>query len=78
MTFKSFYTSGLTGAWVTRKKERRVNGVEQLTVDCVSSVSCFITNGLWAVVGRRAVSVWVGLSSAVEVFVFYWTQSKFG
>ena len=32
MTFKSFYTSGLTGASVTRKKEQRVNGVEQLTV----------------------------------------------
>ena len=35
MTFKRFYTSELTGASVTRKKKPRVNGVEQLTEDCV-------------------------------------------
>ena len=29
-----------------------------------------------AVVGRRAVSVWVGLSIAVVVFMFYWTQAS--
>ena len=42
MTWKSFYTSGLTGARVTRK-ELTVNGIEQLTVFvrqcCVLSLS---------------------------------------
>ena len=47
MTFKSFYTSGLSAAsW-----RRRVEGVELLTEDGVC-VSCFIINGLWTVVGR--------------------------
>ena len=48
---------------------------KQWTV-CVVSVVFY--NGLWTVVGLRAVSVWVGLSIAVEVFVFYWTGSKLG
>ena len=48
LTFKGFYTSRL-------KKKPRVNGVEQLTLDCVCRQCRVLSLTDWTVVGQRAV-----------------------